>query len=466
MNRKKLGLIIILIAVLGLFLIIWLSPQSNPIPDSSIPLSSSGTESAPIVLADPENDFNEDAAFALLSTLANDYEGRMAGSKTNQEVVELISKEFEAIGLEAPDGGYQQSFQAVVPVFGKHFTLEVKNSQGEIIKSYRLRKDYAFGTSYYAGGGDVESSFREIKRAADIEDELIILHPDGLHLPHQQRDLLGKKVRAVIAPTSSPMRGDQFEYVIKGASIREPSNKKGDTLILGYVTPTVYQELLVFSEQGYRLHIVNDLDFETVTLNNVIGIIPGTDPSLPALLISGHLDHVGTDPNGVVFPGALDNASGTSMVVQLARSMIAKEIKPKRTLVFVAFNGEEIGLLGSVNFLRNPPIESAYEVINFDMVGTDPSYPLSMDGISHDSELLEELLDAAEDWDILTDASTQGEYASDHLPFLQSGYNSFTLIQLDMQRIHTPDDDPSDIHLEQFDKIGEMMEDFLLEYAY
>jgi hypothetical protein len=389
----------------------------------------------------------------------------MAGTKKNNEAADFIGAEFEAIGLQAPSGGYLQPFEAMVPVFGDTFILEVKDSQGMLIKSYRLRKDFGFGTPYYAGGGDIESTFREIRRVSDAEDDLIVLHPEGVRRPQQQLDLLGRGVQAVIAPARS-LRGDEFEYLIKGASILNPANKRGNMLILGYVTPAVYDELTDFSEEGYRLHIVNDLKFETVTLNNVIGIIPGTDASLPPLVISGHLDHVGTDPNGVVFPGALDNASGTSMVVQLARSMAVKAEHPKRTLVFAAFNGEEVGLLGSIDFLENPPIESPYEVINFDMVGTDPSYPLSMDGVARDSNLLEELLDVANDWDIPTDASTQGEYASDHLPFLQSGYNAFTLIQLDMQRIHTPDDDPSDIHLEQFDKIGEMMEDFLIEYAY
>jgi Zn-dependent M28 family amino/carboxypeptidase len=435
---------------------------------SETPLAAPTSESTQTVLPESshDNDFDENAAFALLSNLADNYEGRMAGTDENKEAVDLIANEFKRLGLEAPFGGYKQGFRAMVPVFGDTFALEVKDSKGSIIKSYQLRKDYAFGTAYYAGGGEIEASFREIKRTSDADNDLIVLHPEGVRLPHLQRDLMERGVKAVIAPTANPLRGDRFEYVIKAASIREPDSKWGDLLILGYVTPDIYNELTEYASQSYRLHVANDLDFDTLTLNNVVGIIPGTDDSLPPLVIGGHLDHVGTDPGGVVFPGALDNASGTSMVVQLARTMAAKETPPKRTLVFAAFNGEEVGLLGSIDFLKNPPIEPPYEVINFDMVGADPSFPLSMDGNARDSELLNELLEAAEDWDIPTDPSTVGEYASDHLPFLQSGYNAFTLIQLDMQRIHTPDDDPSDIHLDQFDRIGEMMEDFLTEYAY
>ncbi len=477
MKRKQLGFVVILLVIIGL---VWITRPSTEVPDTPVPLATESstevpdtpvplaTESStgiPILEGEPDNDFDEISAFALLSDLANDYQGRMAGTKENQAAAELIGAEFEALGLQAPSGGYLQPFKAMVPVFGDTFILEVKDSQGTLIKSYRLRKDFAFGTPYYAGGGNVESTFREIRRVSDAKDDLIVLHPEGARLPQQQRDLLGRGVQAVIAPANS-LRGDEFEYVIKGASIREPANKGGEMLVMGYVTPAVFEELLAFSTQDYQLHVVNDLEFETVTLHNVIGILPGTDSSLPALVIGGHLDHVGSDPNGVIFPGALDNASGTSMVVQLARTMALKEEEPKRTLVFVAFNGEEVGLLGAVDFLRNPPISSPYEVINFDMVGTDPSYPLSMDGIARDSELLEKLLDTARAWNIPTDASTTGEYASDHLPFLQSGINAFTLIQLDMQRIHTPDDDPSDIHLKQFDKIGEMMEDFITEYAY
>lgn len=484
MKRNKYGFIVIFFAILGFIWLTWLSPQPSPTQDPLSTSSSSEAESTSPVIVNQEeaendldepdastpseplvNDFDEHDAFTLLETLANDYEGRMAGTKKNNEAANFIGAEFEAIGLQAPSGGYLQPFEAMVPVFGDTFILEVKDSQGLLIKSYRLRKDFGFGTPYYAGGGDIESTFREIRRASDAENDLIVLHPEGVRRPQQQLDLLGRGIQAVIAPASS-LRGDEFEYLIKGASILNPANKRGDMLILAYVTPAVYDELIDFSKEGYRLHIVNDLEFETVTLNNVIGILPGTDSSLPPLVIGGHFDHVGSDPDGVIFPGALDNASGTTMTVQLAKSMARKEEKPKRTLVFVAFNGEEVGLLGAVNFLENPPISSPYEVINFDMVGTDPSYPLSMDGIAQESELLEKLLSSAKNWDIPTDASTTGKYASDHLPFLQSGFNAFTLIQLDMQRLHTPDDDPSDINLEQFDKIGEMMEDFLTIYAY
>lgn len=469
MNRKNKGFIVIIFAILGFIWLTWLSPQSSPAQDPPIAPSSSGTESSNQTVL-PENesredDFDEKSAFALIETLANDYEGRMAGTEKNQEAVELISSKFDSIGLQAPSGGYKQAFEAFVPVFGDTFILEVKDSQGELIRSYRLRKDFAYGTTYYAGGGDLESTFRETRHSSDDEEDLIVLHPEGARLPQQQREFITRGVQAVIT-TASAMRGDEFEYIIKATSVREPSYKLGDQLILGYVTQEVYDQLAMDSRLGRKLHIVNDLSFETVTLHNVIGMIPGSDENLAPLVIGAHLDHVGTDPDGVVFPGALDNASGTSMVVHLAEAMANKEAQPKRTLIFTAFNGEEVGLLGSIAFLQNPPIISNYEVINFDMVGTDPSIPLSMDGIARDSELLDELLEAAEDWNIPTDASTTGEYASDHMPFLQSGFNAFTLIQLDMQRLHTPDDDPSVIHLEQFDKIGEMMEDFLTEYAY
>lgn len=469
MNRNQKGFIVIVFAILGFIWLFWLSPQPNLTPDPPVAPSSSETESSTqIELPDNgkrEDDFDEESAFALIETLANDYEGRMAGTPKNQEAVELISKEFGRLGLTAPSGGYKQAFEAFVPVFGDTFILEVKNSQGELIRSYRLRKDFAFGTSYYAGGGDVESTFREIRHSSDDEDNLIVLHPEGARLPQQQREFMDRGVQAVIT-TASSLRGDEPNYIIKVASIIEPSYKRGKQLILGYVTPKVYDQLANDARQGRTLHIVNDLSFESVTLNNVVGILPGTDESLPPLVISAHLDHVGTDPNGVVFPGALDNASGISMVVHLAESMTSKTESPKRTLIFTGFNGEEVGLLGSIAFLQNPPIDSNYEVINFDMVGTDPDFPLSMDGMARNSFLLDELLEAAEDWEIDTDASTTGEYASDHLPFLQSGRNAFTLIQLDMQRIHTPDDDPSDIDLEQYDRIGEMMEDFITEYAY
>lgn len=112
---------------------------------------------------------------------------------------------------------------------------------------------------------------------------------------------------------------------------------------------------------------------------NVIGILEGTDPVLKneAIVIGAHYDHLGRGGTGSlaansadIHHGADDNASGTSAVIELAR-LFAKIKNNKRTIIFMAFGGEEEGLLGSKFYVENPvwPLDETVAMINMDMVG-------------------------------------------------------------------------------------------------
>lgn len=129
---------------------------------------------------------------------------------------------------------------------------------------------------------------------------------------------------------------------------------------------------------------------------NVIGILEGTDPQLKneAIIIGAHYDHLGHGGSGSlaanstdIHYGADDNASGTSAVLELARQF-AKEKKNKRTLIFMAFGGEEEGLLGSKYYVNNPiwPLDKTIAMINLDMVGRLNENKLTVGGIGTASE--------------------------------------------------------------------------------
>lgn len=84
-------------------------------------------------------------------------------------------------------------------------------------------------------------------------------------------------------------------------------------------------------------------------LVNIQGIIEGSDQSLAPLILTAHFDHLGSDSQNNIYYGALDNASGTSFLLELANTLSTFG-KPKRSIIFVALNAEELGLKGS-NFL-------------------------------------------------------------------------------------------------------------------
>ena len=116
-----------------------------------------------------------------------------------------------------------------------------------------------------------------------------------------------------------------------------------------------------------------------VTLRNVVGVLPGADPAMTgqSALLTAHYDHLGfgwpdahKGDEGRLHPGADDNASGVAVLLELARALAAGE-RPRRTIAFVAFTGEESGLQGSKHYVEHPafPLEKTIGVINLDTVG-------------------------------------------------------------------------------------------------
>ncbi|HXV85630.1 MAG TPA: M28 family peptidase, partial [Gemmatimonadales bacterium] len=115
-------------------------------------------------------------------------------------------------------------------------------------------------------------------------------------------------------------------------------------------------------------------------VKNVIGILPGRGRLAgQAVVVGAHYDHLGLggfasmdpDSTGVVHNGADDNASGTVGLLEIARRLATREATDRRSVVLIAFTGEELGLLGSDYYVKHPvvPIESTFAMVNLDMVG-------------------------------------------------------------------------------------------------
>lgn len=125
---------------------------------------------------------------------------------------------------------------------------------------------------------------------------------------------------------------------------------------------------------------------------NVIGVLDGSDPILKNenIIIGAHYDHLGRGGEGSLAPkpgeihhGADDNASGTAGLIELARLFSAQPTKLKRTLIFIAFGGEEEGLLGSNYYVNHPlaPLATTVGMINMDMIGRMRDRKLIIGGV-------------------------------------------------------------------------------------
>ncbi|MEK6282129.1 MAG: M20/M25/M40 family metallo-hydrolase [Acidobacteriota bacterium] len=148
------------------------------------------------------------------------------------------------------------------------------------------------------------------------------------------------------------------------------------------------------------LHTINvsvDVVRREVPAHNVIGILPGSDPQLKneAIVIGAHYDHLGRGGAGSLAPkegeihhGADDNASGAAGVLELARLFTTQDPRPRRTIVFIAFSGEEEGLLGSNYYVNHPvvPMANTVAMINMDMIGRLKNKNLIVGGVGTATE--------------------------------------------------------------------------------
>jgi len=146
--------------------------------------------------------------------------------------------------------------------------------------------------------------------------------------------------------------------------------------------------------QVNRLHLnlTTDLLRREAAAMNVIGVLEGTDPSLKgeAIVIGAHYDHLGRGGagslaarGGEVHHGADDNASGVAGMLELSRVFTSQRPAPQRTIIFIAFSGEEEGLLGSNYYVNHPivPLANTVAMFNMDMIGRLKANKLIIGGV-------------------------------------------------------------------------------------
>ncbi len=121
----------------------------------------------------------------------------------------------------------------------------------------------------------------------------------------------------------------------------------------------------------HSFHYMFDADFKEVEAKNVMAYLPGTGQSDSVIIICGHYDHLGTMGPDAFFPGADDNASSIATMIELADFLNKPENRPAKSVLFVAFSAEEVGLVGSNYFVNHLPIakQNISFVLNIDMIG-------------------------------------------------------------------------------------------------
>jgi aminopeptidase YwaD len=209
----------------------------------------------------------------------------------------------------------------------------------------------------------------------------------------------------------------------KGCFIIPEQNKKTWTVLGRQVAATVfYVDTALLSGNIAQASVKVEGTFvKKYRSENLIASVPGTTTPDSFIVFSAHYDHLGKMGNNTVFPGASDNASGTAMLLYMAQYYAAHP--QKYTMVFIAFSGEEVGLLGSAYFVQNPaiPLEKIRFLINTDIMGDATDGITVVNATEYPGEF-EVLKDINEQQHYLPVIKQRGKAAnSDHYYFSEEG---------------------------------------------
>ena len=195
---------------------------------------------------------------------------------------------------------------------------------------------------------------------------------------------------------------------------------------------------------------------------NVVGLVRGTKESDEVIIIGAHYDHLGYGEFGSLYRGdtprihngADDNASGTAGLIELAQYF--GKYRPETDLLFVAFSGEEMGLLGSAHFVEEPPVnlDNTLAMINMDMIGRMEDHKLIIFGTGTTSDWEEILLVANTD-SLKIQLVKDGTGASDHTSFYYKNIPVLHYFTDTHSDYHRPSDDVEYINNEGIAKITE-----------
>ena len=363
--------------------------------------------------------------------LASDkLQGRRAGTAAADEAASYIAKEFSSYGLKpASPEGFLQPFTFVSGVkLGEQNAFQIKESGSA--HTYKVGVDYmplAFSSSETAeaevvfvhyGISAPELQYDNYKDI-DVKGKIVMIlrgSPDGdnphgrfssytqpgLEIQNKTLKAREKGARGIIFVSEEKVfQHDRLSrlhhdlnFLEAGVPVIIISNQVAND-IFSNQRPGENEDARTKKDHVDRLNsygfsfalkdVTARFKSDVAKINgksaNVVGILSGSDPQLASeyVIIGAHYDHLGMGgpeslaaiPEGQIHHGADDNASGTAGLLELARVLAKDRAKIKRSIMFMAFSGEELGLLGSGAYTKTPlaPLASTVAMLNMDMVG-------------------------------------------------------------------------------------------------
>ncbi len=337
------------------------------------PLVFGWQEASDITLAPGLSEITEGRVTATISFLASDeLAGRATGSVEFNIAARYVASRFRGAGLDGSlaDGDFY------------HITMkQLIKTPSESVKLVGSDSRPIGQFALLAAGDKIVSYAGDLKKI-DLTSELPTSGLDGVVGGMMPGNSKGPRILSQVARMTSTLKDAGAKALLLGVSddsdligmARESQEKpRSESARSRFAIPVLLVPEVALSAPSIQLEIPAAIISES-PMRNVIGLLKGADPELSkeAILFSAHLDHLGTKPGtgDVIFNGADDDASGVTAVLTLADAF-AKMPKPKRSLLFMTFWGEESGLLGSKQFVETPawPMDKIRANVNIEMIG-------------------------------------------------------------------------------------------------
>ncbi len=462
----------------------------------------------------PSSEITQDEIMGHIRYLSHpNREGRSPGSRGSKDVISYIIKQFKSYGVKPGVGkSFTQPFDLTIGVALGDTNILIINDDSLIAGqdytplSFSTNGSFS-GLSVFAGYGfDIkENNLRWSDYSnINVSDKWVIVmrhspereNQHSIYTPHSS--LHKKMIVAKDAGAKGIIFISQIEddglyplaytrgYNNAGIPAIHLSNDKADKILkkFGWSRKTIQQKMN-HSLQPLTFELKNVIIESHVTLKpvktraaNVIGAIKSGNRKYrdEYVIIGAHFDHLGWGAQGsgsrkpnekLIHPGADDNASGVAGLLELSQKLSAQKNKLKRSILFIAFDAEEKGLLGAKNFIENPAVDlnKVVTMINMDMIGRMEDSTATVGGVGT-SPAFEHILDSLKTKHSFHLSMNQPGFGpSDHAAFYAKDIPVLFFFSGFHNEYHTPDDTWKLINLEGEKNILDLIYDVVFYLA-
>ena len=445
-------------------------------------------------------------------------EGRGAGSKGLTRAEHLIEKRYKDLHLDAAGvNGYVQPFSVIT---GAHLKNDNRCSVLESGSRKELKVEQNFVPFSFSSSGQVEAPLvfagygatadefhYDDYKGLDVKDKIVLVlryEPAGFaaksgnHGLTHHSQLITKAINArnhgakALIVVNGKLGDGEEDLLTRFGSVSGPENvgiemvqvknSIADTWLqpAGKTLKDVQEQINSSSTAASfsfpdNLQIALNVDIETTRakVNNILAWLPGQTDEY--VIIGAHYDHLGRGnfdslaPSqiGQIHPGADDNASGTAGVLELARLLASQRGQLKRSILFMNFAGEELGLLGSAEWVKEPtrPLAKAVAMINMDMIGRIRDDKVYIGGVGTGSNFKTVLEQAQKDSPFKIEYSAGGYSSSDHTSFVAKQIPVLFFFSGLHSDYHKPSDTWDKINAISATRLLDMVENVALQLA-